>query len=171
MLKKITTKDSKVCFGMINKASGGFYLPFFDYDFKDNYEKIIEDLTNLQSIYFLSDIFIFKSENGYNAFSLDKLPYNIFKNLCENSKYICKDFRRLGLDRGFLVLRFGHDKILQYILLKKGKYKKSLCHYEALKTFYDVDVSYDMREFDKNLILKIYAYRSIKHGFMTVKKL
>jgi hypothetical protein len=170
MLKKTTVK-SKVCLGMVNKTKRLFYLPFFDYDYIDDYNKIKTELLGLQQKYRLSDIFIFTSENGYNAFSLDKLHYETFKKLCYDSKYLCDDYRRLGLKRGFLVLRIGKDKILKEVLFNKGKYKKSLPHLIALNNFYGVETKYNMSEFDKNLDLRIYAYRSEKHGFLKVKEL
>jgi len=170
MQKLITTKKSKICFGMQNIAYGGYYLPFFDYDL-NHYDKIEKDLLFLQKKYKLSDIFIFDSIHGYNAFSLDKLPYNIFKDLCNDSKYICEDYRTLGLKRGVLTLRVGTDKILKYILFKTGNWKKSLAHYIALQLFYDVNILYDNEEFDNNYVLKMKAYRSEKHGFIEIEEL
>jgi len=168
----ITTVKSKVCFGYTNKASNGFFLPFFDYDIRD-IDNIIRELRFIQVKYQLSDIFIYNSKNGYNALSLDKLPYNIICSLYADCKLICTDYKMLGLKRNFLTLRIGNDKTLYSILKSNNEYyKKSLAHAIFLNVFLNTDIDiFNHRLFDDSLTIVLKAYRSEKHGFLEVKNL
>jgi hypothetical protein len=172
MLNPVTTVNSKICFGYTNKASGGFFLPFFDYDTKD-ISLILSELIDIQIKYKLSSIYIYNSINGYNALSLDKLPYNILVSLYKDCKNICDDYRRLGLNRNFLTLRIGKDKLLYSVLESYHKnYEKSLSHAILLNVFFNTDINiFDDKKFDLNTTIVLKAYRSEKHGFLTVKKL
>jgi hypothetical protein len=165
-----TTNNSKVCFGYTNLASHGFYLPFFDYDIKD-FSKVYEELLFIQKKFMLSNIYVYYSENGFNALSLDKLPFNILKDIYKNCKIICDDYIELGLKRDFLTLRLGKDKKLCHTLKTDTiYYRKSLSHALLLIEFLDTPVNID-NTFDSNTVLRLKAYRSQKHGFLEVKNL
>lgn len=165
-----TTIDSKVCFGYTNLASHGFYLPFFDYDIKD-FSKVYEELFYIQKKFMLSNIYVYYSENGFNALSLDKLPFNILKEIYKNCEIICDDYIELGLKRDFLTLRLGKDKKLCHTIKTNNiYYKKSLAHALLLIEFLDTPIEID-NTFDSNTVLRLKAYRSIKHGFLEVKNL
>jgi hypothetical protein len=165
----LTTKYSKVCLGITNQASGGLFLPFFDYDTSiDESHKIIWELVFLQSKYELSNIYLFQSTNGYNALSLDKLPFNILESIYKDAKLLCNDYKNLGLNRGFLTLRIGKDKLFVDSLKSDShRYEKSLSHKYALESFYYIDIPID-NYFDSNTKLRIKAYRSEKNGFIEV---
>ena len=172
MLNHVTTRKSKVCFGYTNKASNGFYLPFFDYDDKKLHDIEIE-LTKIQKKYALSDIYIFSSKNGYNALSLDKLPYNKLKDIYSECKLVCDEYLELGLRRNILTLRIGKDKkLIEVVESNNNIWKKSLSHAILLIVFFDVDIEvYANKTFDNNLYLRLKAYRSEKHGFLNVEEL
>lgn len=165
MLK--TTNNSKVCFGYTNLASHGFYLPFFDYDIKD-FSTVYEELLFIQKKFMLSNIYVYYSENGFNALSLDKLPFNILKEMYTYCNLVCKDYMELGLKRDFLALRIGKDKKLCHTLKTETVYyKKSLVHALLLIEFFDTPIERD-NTFDSNTVLRLKAYRSNKHGIMEV---
>lgn len=168
--QKRTTVNSKVCFGIQNVCKNDFYIPFFDYDITD-YNAIRGELRYIQNRFFLSDIYIFNSKNGYNAICLDKLPFDVLTDMYNECGLCCYDFKYLGIKRGYIVLRIGEDKILKEILKGNSTYQKSLCHALALDTFYSVKIDMDNQDFDDNTELIIYAYRSAKHGFLEVKDL
>jgi len=172
MLNPVTTHKSKVCFGYTNKASNGLFLPFFDYD-NVSVSDMYNELKFLQQKYQLSDIYIFNSKHGFNALSLDKIPYNILVHLYSDCKFVCSDYLELGLKRSFLTLRIGKDKSL-FDILKSDNiyYKKSLSHAILLNVFFDTDIDiYSNESFDNSMYIRLKAYRSEKHGFMEVKKL
>lgn len=172
MLNPVTTHKSKVCFGYTNKAINNSYLPFFDYD-NVKIENVIKELTFLRDKYQLSQIYIFESKNGFNALSLDKLPYRILVNLYNDCKFVCEDYLQLGLKRSFLTLRIGHDKKLFHIIESSNVYhKKSLAHAILLNVFFNVFIdTYNDKSFDNSMYIRLKVYRSEKHGFLKVKEL
>lgn len=172
MLNPVTTSKSKVCFGYTNKASNGFLLPFFDYDYI-SISDIKKELVFLQMKYHLSDIYIYKSKNGFNALSLDKLPYNILIDVYKDCKLVCKDYLKLGLKRSFLTLRIGRDKELIHIIKSdNNNWIKSLSHAILLYVFFNTDIDFiNNHSFDNNMYIRLKAYRSEKHGFLEVKEL
>lgn len=167
---KTTTSNSKVCFGIQNISKGGFFVPFFDYDIND-FSTVRGELRYIQDKYQLSDIYIFESTSGFNAICLDKVCFNVLKRIYEDCSNICENFVKLGIGRGYMVLRIGEDKILKDIILNNGIYKKSLSHMLALETFYNVIVFREISKFDDKTVLTIHAYRSAKNGFLEVKEL
>lgn len=170
MLKKITTKDSKVCFGYTNLAKNGMFLPFFDYDIK-SLDLVLSELKYLQKKYELSDIYIYSSTNGFNALSFDKLPFNILKELYNECLLMCQDYIELGLKRNFLTLRFGRDKkLIKIMTSKNNKYQKSLAHAIFINMCYGTEID-TSKNFDTSMSLRLKAYRSAKHGFLKVKEL
>lgn len=172
MLNPVTTHKSKVCFGYTNKASNGLFLPFFDYDEKLLFD-IAKELMFIQTKYKLSDIYIFSSKNGFNALSLDKLPFNTLIKLYSDCSLVCEDYLQLGLKRSFLTLRIGYDKKLETILKSSETYYiKSLAHAILLNVFFNTDIEiYGNKTFDNSLYIRLKAYRSEKHGFLKVKDL
>lgn len=172
MLNQVTTHNSKVCFGYTNRAMNGLYLPFFDYD-NVKIDNIIKELTFIRDKHQLSQIYIFESKNGFNALSLDKLPYGILCNLYDDCKFVCEDYLQLGLKRSFLTLRIGHDKKLFHIIESNNTYyKKSLAHAILLNVFFDVFLdTFNDKSFDNSMYIRLKVYRSEKHGFLKVKEL
>lgn len=172
MLNPVTTHKSKVCFGYTNKAMNNSYLPFFDYDGIPSGE-LIKELIFLRNKYQLSQIYIFESKNGFNALSLDKLPYRILVNLYNDCKLVCEYYLQLGLKRSFLTLRIGHDKELFHIIESSNTYyKKSLAHAILLNVFFGLAIdTFNDKSFDNSMYIRLKVYRSEKHGFLKVKEL
>ena len=166
--KKLTNEDSLECFGMTNLTSDGYFIPFFDYD-DVSLRIVIEELSFLQESYHLSDIYIIKSSNGYNALSLDKISWEILIQIMRESERADVSFKKLAIERRFFVLRIGKDKKIVEILKGFSEYKKSLSHALALKCFYNLPIPLE-DNFDDNTIMRMYLYKSAKDGYLRVMK-
>lgn len=158
-------KDFKyIAFGITNQCKDDHLIPFFDYD-DINISTVRMELDFLQKVFDLSNIYIMESTNGYNAFSFDKLTFDILKSIYNKSKYIDKDFIKYGLQRGFMTLRLGNDKKLVDILKTNNRiYLKSSSHkkfFNDIMRFHIVDLI----NFDNEKIITITMFPSNKHGF------
>lgn len=169
--RTITTKKSKICFGITNICEDGFFVPFFDYD-NIEYKYVFTELFKIQRDFKLSDIYIIKSNNGFNAICLDKLAFNELELLYSECVNMCNDYVKLGLKRGFLTLRIGKDKKLFTVIdsIFKNGYTKSKPHAIALSLFYDTKINMSNNHFDNHTCLRFKAYRSAKDGFLEVDK-
>lgn len=134
-----------------------------DYDNKD-LSLIVAEIEKLQFIYNLSDFYILSTENGYNAFCLDKLPFNDLLVIYQQSKLVCKDFIKYCTKRKHFTLRMSGFKEL--ILICKSVncfYSKSNAH----KIFFNEIMSYhfnDGSNFDNETSINLESYNSTKHG-------
>lgn len=168
IVKKNSKIIKKVCFGMTNLTADGYFIPFLDYD-DISLKRVETDLLNIQKKFNLSDIYIIKSSNGYNALSLDKLPYNVMISLVDYSKIVDKVFRKVAIARGYFTLRIGIDKKIICILTSDSiYYEKSNSHLLALEKFYDIEVK-NIEKIDKNTMLRIDMFLSDKYGFFEVE--
>lgn len=160
-------KDFKyIAFGITNQCFDGYVLPFFDYD-NDDLPNIVLELLSLQNTFELSNIYILRSTNGYNAFSLDKLTFDRLKAIYNNSKLIDTQFIKWGLNRGFMTLRMGNDKSLLMTLTSKFKpipfYLKSLPHKKFFIDIMEFKIK-DESNFDNEGQITITMFPSNKHG-------
>lgn len=164
----VTDKNSKICFAMTNQAKDGYFVPFFDFD-NEEYSIVATDLLVVQKIYSLSDIYLFKSNNGFNALSLDKLPFNVIIKMLMSLQTGDKKFLEMTIRRSFSGLRIGNDKKILQIIKNNSFHQKSLSHAMALIKFYnlDIDIDKDYKQYDNNISLKIKLYRSEKDGFLS----
>lgn len=140
-------------------------LPFFDYDIED-LPNIVLELMSIQKEFNLSNIYLLKSSNGYNAFSLDKLFFNVINDIFESTEFVDNDFIKWGLNRGFLTLRMGEDKKIISVLVSKSKninYKKSLPHKKFFNEIMEFDIKDDIN-FDNESKIIITMFPSNKHG-------
>jgi hypothetical protein len=167
--KSLTNENSKECFGITNLTSDGYFIPFFDYD-DTSLLRVKNDLLRIQDRFKLSDIYIIKSNNGYNAFSLDKLSFTLLNNIMDSSKIMDKKFIKLALERKFFVLRVGNDKKITQILPNKTYWQKSLCHALALRVFYKHEIDINYLEYDENTLMRMYLYKSEKDGYLRIMK-
>lgn len=166
--KKNLKKINKSCFGMTNLTADGYFIPFLDYD-DISLKRVELELLEIQNKFNLSDIYVLRSTNGYNALSLDKLPYNVMISLINYSKLVDKIFRKVAIERGYFTLRIGIDKKLIVVLKSETKlYEKSNSHLLALEKFYDITVL-NKEKTDKNTMLRIDLFSSDKYGFLEVK--
>lgn len=168
IVKKNSEIIKKVCFGITNLTADGYFIPFLDYD-DIALKRVEKELSDIQKKFNLSDVYIIKSSNGYNALSLDKLPYNVMINLVNYSKLLDKTFRKVAIARGYFTLRIGIDKKIIVILESDCKYyEKSNSHCMSLERFYDIEVK-NKTKIDNNTMLRIDMFSSDKYGFLEVK--
>lgn len=164
------TKFKYISFGITNECEDAYQIPFFDYDVKDLLY-VIRELQTIQTTFQLSNIYIIKSLNGYNAFSFDKLTINVLKTIYIVSRWIDKDFIKYGLQRGFMTLRMGYDKQLIYTLHSSlGIYQKSLPHKKFFTQIMEFQIN-DNENFDDKNKLILSMFPSNKHGFKMKKQL
>lgn len=153
-----------LAFGITNQCKNDFVLPFFDYDIID-LAKIERELHRIQNFFKLSNIYIIRSTNGFNAFSLDKLTFNTLKSIYSYTTFVDEQFIKYGLQRGFMTLRMGKDKIFSNMLYSKyDEYKKSLSH----KKFFTEIMKFPLIEdinFDNEKEITLTMFPSNKHGF------
>lgn len=150
--------------GLNSICEDGNNIIMLDYDIKD-IVKIKTELNNLIDNFRLSSFYIISSNNGYNAFCLDKVSlhelYKIYLS-CEN---VDKDFIYLTLRKGFSTIRFGDDKFYTLTILSSNNNIriKSLAHRNAILLYYKVPVI-DFKNFDNSKNVQVCRYENIKYG-------
>lgn len=163
---KLTTENSPLCFGIQSNLPDGKHIFMLDYD-GDDYSLLYKSIIDIQNTYKLSDFFILKSANGYNAFTLDKLELDFIVSILSNYDIIDPQFIALAMhpNRGFFVLRMGQEKrYCSYIPSSFDLHEKSYAHYLFFKDIMKFPVTC-FGEHDKNKQFQIIAYRSGKHGW------
>lgn len=163
-LRKVETKiKTKVCFGIQSTTEDNKHIFMIDYDGND-YKLFKSELLYLQKTFKLSDIYILKTFNGYNAFTIDKLSLSYLVNVLCNSDIVDKQFILLGKQRKHYTLRMGSDKEFMGTMISSNRlYQKSLAHYKFFTEIMMYPV-YKDGEFDDLYSYVIDAYRSMKHG-------
>jgi hypothetical protein len=158
----------KTCFGINSSCDDGKHILFFDFDGnKKALPDIVKELKTLQLVYTLSDFYILETQNGYNAFCLDKIAFNEVLEILEHSKYIDKRFLEYCTKRKHFTLRMGGDKKLLMIITSTNNYRnKSNAH----RIFFKEVMSYKLltnrfdKKFDNQTGIDIESYSSMKHG-------
>jgi len=163
-MRKKTKTYIKVCYGISSKADDNhghvFMMDFDGISFKN----VKEYLLHIQKQINLSDIYIIKSTNGYNAISLDVLSLSMIYNTgMDIQSPADKKFFVYGFERGYYTLRFGDDKKLVHVLHRSNDKEKSLAHKLFLEWFFDIEINALNLNDYRNI--KIIQYRSEKHGF------
>jgi hypothetical protein len=158
----------KCCYGITSKANENEiqgHCLFLDYDKKDR-ACVIEHLNYIQYEYHLSDIFVIKSTNGFNAVVLDVLPLaECLRIMIDVSSPIDRDFATYGFNRGYYTLRFGSDKELFMIIPSaKRSYERSLAHKKFLEFFFGIQIK-DDGSFNDFTKLGIIQFPSDKDGY------
>jgi len=169
----LNPKDFKTCFGISSRCQDGKHIPFIDSDNKP-YSAFVKDLLNMQNRFCIQDIYILKTENGYNAFTLDKSTLADIFYMLKDYKTFCKDHLNIGMKRGYLTLRMSRSKTIVGILPTPNRFmykiNLSLAHY----LFFSEIMNFELLEYDGNLfdnLLKfdVIAYLSKKHGVPNLK--
>jgi len=160
----------KYCYGITSETDDRLNHVFM-MDFDGIGLQTVKDYLNeIQVDNNLSDIYIIESTNGYNAISLDKLPQSLIYNW-GNYAYSPADrqFLKIGFERGYFVLRFGHDKKLVETLINASNvYEKSLAHKKFLEWFFDIKII--CAPLDTNKKINLIRYPSEKHGYHILNK-
>ena len=161
--KKEIKKYKYIAFGITNQCKNDKFIPFFDFDINDIIY-VTYDLMKVRIKHFLSNIYLIKSKNGFNAFSLDMLSFENLLNIYKDCSFVDQDFIKFGVKRGFFTLRMGSDKIFISIIKSfSHKYTKSLPH----KNFFVKIMNFPIKDnvsFNNNKGLVITKFPSNKHG-------
>jgi len=169
-IKKIATinKQIRCCYGISSLCKNGQHVFMIDYDNK-KLNDVIKHLKYIQKDYNLSEIYIIKSTNGYNAISLDMLPLVVIYSIGTNDFSIAdRKFFSYGLKQGFYTLRFGKDKELIKILHSVSNcHNKSLGHKMFLEWFFNLNIDNNIN-FTENDNINILQFKSNKYGFHMV---
>jgi len=157
-------KYNKVCFGITSKCADNKHILFFDYDIK-NLNVVCSELEYIQKIFKLSEIYIISTDNGYNAFCLDKLSFKDVLVIYSKCEIIDKDFVNYCTNRGYFTLRMSISKKLVYIIKSNNcVHEKSNAH----KKFFKDIMAYHLNDscnFDTSQNVVLESYGSNKHGF------
>lgn len=153
----------KTCFGISSECKDGKHILFFDYDKKD-LSDIKKEIKILQSFFSLSNVYILTTENGYNAFCLDKFSFRDLLAIYDSSDLICKDFIKYCIKRGHFTLRMAYCKHLIFIVSSGNNiHIKSNGHKIFFNEIMDYCI-YDNDNFDNSISIIIESFNSIKHG-------
>lgn len=118
----------------------------------------------MQLVYELSDFYILNTDNGYNAFCLDKLEFNELLDIYAGSNRVCKEFIKYCTKRKHFTLRMSNDKsIISTITSLSYKYDRSNAH----RLFFTEIMGYTIRNslmFDSETVISIDKFLSDKHG-------
>ena len=164
----------KTCFAISGSCPDGTHILMLDIDTvktKDVMMEIEEFMDGIIKEYGLSDVYVIKTMNGFNLFSLDKIPFNLIKQIGKQSKLCDKQFLDLGYKRGYYDLRTGRDKSFLYKIqgsLKK-RYMKSNMHRLSFNLAFDMIIKKD-ELFDNSTQLPIVQYESDKHGYYEMEE-
>jgi len=160
---------NRFCYGISSKISKNEHVFMIDFD-GISFKRVISELLHIQFDNQLSDIYVIRSTNGYNAICLDKLTLNMIYNIGINSKIADQDFFKYGFKREYFVLRFDKDKELICTLKSNSdKYEKSFAHYNFLNMSFGIEKQLDFT-FDSNTVIDIIQYPSNKNGYHYVKE-
>jgi hypothetical protein len=162
----------KAVLGITNKTEDNKYIPFFDFDIQD-VDLVDMDLRRIRDIHKLSYPFIIKSNNGFNAFFLDKLTFDECIRLCGECRYIDDNFVKYAIKKCNFTLRTGKDKkFCNFLNPCNIENELSYAHYLYFNEFFHVDILNGVQitdlNFDKSEELQIVMYMSKKYGYIEV---
>lgn len=113
----------------------GRHIIFWDFD-GVNYNQVFNSLLDIQRLYNLSDIWIIKTNNGFNAVCFAKFDINKVYEIKNNTKYddyyhIIWGYRGCGW-----CLRLGNDKFVIEKLPSDNLIEGSYSHYAFFNNFF-----------------------------------
>lgn len=160
-------------FGIKSITDDNKHILLLDFDISHFYYPELKSyLMQLQKDYMLSDFYILKTKNGFNAFTLDKLEKELCYNImCENGIVDIR-YAYLGFKRGYWVLRMSEKKEYLTILQTNNRpicfYDKSFPHYKFFIEIMFYPIIKD-NSFDDLESISFVAYQSHKHGDCYIK--
>lgn len=163
----------RCCYGISSKADedGGNAL-FLDYD-KISLDDTIKHIRYMQNEYYLGDVYVIKSTNGFNALCLDVIPLSMCHAIGRDiMSPVDRNFVRYGYDRGYYTLRFDSSKeFLTVVRASKNKYPRSLAHRNFLNWFFSPDLVIPLDDtFNEYTKVNIVQFPSNKDGYHLVDK-
>lgn len=152
------------CYGIKSNTTDNKHIVMVDADIDvDNYPEFLDVLKDMQNNYFLSDFYVIKTKNGFNAFTLDKLELGLLTSMLWNYEVIDPLFIYFNNKRGYYTLRWGTDKkCIDVIKSPYNIYKKSYAHIMFFKEIIHIPIHLDKRikelHFDTSHIFEIIKY-------------
>ena len=162
-------RQVKVCYGISSKVYGIWGVFMADFD-GVSLAEVKTYLKDVQYNYDISDIYVIRSTNGYNAIALDIMPVSLVYQIGMNIESPAdRNFYKAGMTRDYFTLRFDSSKKLLGILKNKSvKYEKSLAHKLFLEWFFGIKIPDS--NFNDTKTLDIIQYPSSKDGYHLVDK-
>lgn len=152
-----------ICFGIQSNCTDGSHIFMGDIDKDISLSKVISTCKTIQQEYLLSTIYILKSTNGFNIFSLDKMELEAISNILSEYEIFDTRFNLMGLEHKHYCLRMGDDKkhvhtALNYV----NGFEQSKPHYHFFKYVMHFDILPD--KFDNLERITLKTYKSRKYG-------
>jgi len=140
-----------------------------DIDYNLNLTDVILLAKDMQTNYYLSTIYIIKSNNGYNLFSLDKLELEEISNIMSYYDEIDQQHNAIGLiDYKHYCLRMDRDKKHIYTVMHfNNMYELSNAHYWFFSQVMLFNLIPD--NCDNSTVYITKAYRSSKNGVYEIE--
>ena len=147
----------------IQQTGDLLHIVIWDFDVKglSYLYHITRELVEVQKMFNLSDIYLFKSRNGFNAICLDKHNSENTLKIKMETKHSCPQHNRIGYKRDSWVLRLDNDKRLMEIIYNNGVWKKSNAHRLLINKYFNMNVAKD-DDFDNYTTLRFEKYLRVK---------
>lgn len=150
--------------GLNSNTKDGKHIIMCDFDI-DDINKVKGDLLKCQKYFTLSTFYIVKSNNGFNAFCLDKVTIEKLREIYNNMEYVDPLFIKMTFKRGYSTIRIGDDKkyidkVTQYYII----HKRSKAHLFALQEYFNIkDIKFNQL-YDDFLEVDLCQYENKKYG-------
>lgn len=115
---------------------GNKHILIWDFDNK-NPQAVFGSLINIQKDYELSNIYIVKTKNGFNAVCLDILPADRVYEIKNNTKGDDYAHAYYGYKYNSWCFRLGDDKKITDVLINNTANVQSLAHKVFFETFFN----------------------------------
>lgn len=115
------------------------HILFWDFDNIDEYHTL-KSLSHIQVFHALGDIYIIKSNHGFNAFCLDKVFLNKAYNILYYTRWNDFNHCRIGFISESWALRLSDDKKIFTHLIPTESYdmrEQSKAHFDFFNKFFD----------------------------------
>lgn len=161
----------KYCYGISSLTQDCKHIFMCDIDRYIHSYPLERLIKYIQSKYYLSDMYIFKSTHGFNMLTLDKLPLKMVHNINKSITFCDTDFNKYSFKRGYYVLRIDKDKELINIIPHNGldAWVKSNAHKKFLKEVMHLNIK-PKGVFDDYTIMDLIEYPSKKDGYIDKQK-
>lgn len=146
--------------GYCSETKEGKHIILWDFDTSLAYlDRIMQELERIQKEYSLSEIYLIRSKNGYNAVCLTKCSKEECFHIKQETFKSDNIHNSIGLERNNWVLRLGEDKLFSAVLRKKAvhMWQKSNAHRLLLNNYFNLNIEKDIR-FDGYTTIKFESW-------------
>lgn len=163
----------KYAYGITSKTEDGNNIYMGDIDQKISETELINLCEEIQVVYNLSDMYMIKSNNGFNIVTLDKLPLKLIYLINKEYELIDPIYTYMQtFRRGFYTLRTlpNSDKQFFGLLRHKGCFNKSNAHRIFFNNFFGFSkldkhfIDYD-NSFDDSEQVMVIRFMNTKYGW------